>query len=208
MIELKVYNIEGKETGALQLNEEIFGVAYNSALVHQVVVAILANKRQGTKSTLTRAEVSGGGIKPYRQKGTGRARQGSTRSPQWRHGGVVFAPKPRDYSKKVNKQMKLGAFKCALSEKIRNGEVIVVENMDIADAKTKLMAKVIKNFDAEGKKTLVVLNGQDEKVIRASKNIQGLTTCDAKLLNVYELVRNGKCIITVDAVKALEEVIG
>lgn len=205
MIELKVYNIEGKQTGTLPVDESVFGVDYNEALIHQVVVAQLANKRQGTKSALTRAEVRGGGIKPYRQKGTGRARQGSIRAPQWKKGGVVFAPKPRDFSKKINKKMKEAAIKSALSQKIRQDEFIVLDTLALEAAKTKLMANVLKNFSLS-RKTLLVIDEDNETVLRAARNIEGLTTCNADLLNVYEIVRNGKCIITANAVKRLEEV--
>ncbi|MDD4316483.1 MAG: 50S ribosomal protein L4 [Clostridia bacterium] len=205
MMELKVYNIEGKQTGTLSVDETVFGAEYNQALIHQVVVAQLANKRQGTKSALTRAEVRGGGIKPYRQKGTGRARQGSIRAPQWKKGGVVFAPKPRDFSKKINKKMKDGAMKSALSQKVRQEEVIVLDAINLEAAKTKLMAGILKNFAISGK-TLLVLNDENETVLRAARNIEDLTICSADLLNVYEIVRNGKCVITADAVKRLEEV--
>lgn len=205
MMELKVYNIEGKQTTTIKVSEKVFGVDYNSALIHQVIVAQLANKRQGTKSTLTRAEVRGGGAKPYRQKGTGRARQGSIRSPQWRKGGVVFAPKPRDFSKKINKKMKDAAMRSALSQKVRQEEFIVIDTIDFKEAKTKFMAAVLKNLEVKGK-ALLVLDAENEKVLRAAQNIESLTTCNAELLNVYELVRNKKCIFTLDAVKKLEEV--
>lgn len=205
MMELKVLNIEGKQVGTMEVDETIFGVDYNEALIHQVIVAQLANKRQGTKSTLTRAEVRGGGAKPYRQKGTGRARQGSIRAPQWKKGGVVFAPKPRDFSKKLNKKMKANAMKSALSEKVRQNEFIVLDDLKLEQAKTKLMAAILKKLDITGK-TLLVINGEDETVQRAARNIEGVTVSNASLLNVYELVRNGKCIITKDAVKELEEV--
>lgn len=203
--ELKVYNMEGKQVGTVEVNGDIFDVEYNAAVIHQVVVAQLANKRQGTKSALTRTEVSGGGKKPYRQKGTGRARQGSTRAPQWRKGGVVFAPKPRDFSKKVNKKMKDLAFKVAISQKIRAEELVVVQDMAIAEAKTKLVAKALDNLGATAK-TLLVLDDANDTITRASRNIEGLTTCEASLVNVYDLVRNGKCIITEKALKAIEEV--
>lgn len=204
-MELKVYNIEGKQTDTLTVDDTVFGADYNEALIHQVVVAQLANRRQGTKSTLTRAEVRGGGIKPYRQKGTGRARQGSIRAPQWRKGGVVFAPKPRDFTKKVNKKMKDGAFRSALSQKVRQDEFIVLDAITLEAAKTRLVAAILKTFGIKGK-TLLIIEKDDETVLRAARNIENLTVCSAELLNVYELVRNGKCIITADAVKRLEEV--
>lgn len=204
-MELKVFNIEGKQVGTMEVDETVFGADYNEALIHQVVVAQLANKRQGTKSTLTRAEVRGGGAKPYRQKGTGRARQGSIRSPQWRKGGVVFAPKPRDFSKKLNKKMKAGAIKSALSEKVRRNEFIVLEDIKLEQAKTKLMAAILKKLEISGK-ALLIMNDENETIYRAARNIEGMTISKASLLNVYQLVSNGKCIITKDAVKELEEV--
>lgn len=204
-MELKVFNIEGKQVSTMKVDETVFGADYNEALIHQVVVAQLANKRQGTKSTLTRAEVRGGGAKPYRQKGTGRARQGSIRAPQWKKGGVVFAPKPRDYSKKLNKKMKMNAMKSALSEKVRQNQFIVLDDIKLEQAKTKLMAAILKKLDITAK-TLLVIKGEDETIERAARNIKGVTISKANLLNVYELVRNGKCIITKDAVKELEEV--
>lgn len=204
-MQLKVYNTEGKEAGTIKVNKEVFGAEYNSALIHQVVVAQLANKRQGTKSTLTRSEVRGGGAKPYRQKGTGRARQGTIRAPQWKNGGVVFAPKPRDFSKKLNKKMKIGAMRSALSQKVKDKELIVLDDIKLKEAKTKLMAAVLRNLETKGK-TLLVLAGENETIYRAARNIEGVTITEANLLNVYELVRNSKCIITKEAVKRLEEV--
>jgi 50S ribosomal protein L4, bacterial/organelle len=203
-MELKVYNSEAAEVGKIEVPEDVFGREYNEPLIHQVVVAQLANKRQGTKSTLTRAEVRGGGIKPWRQKGTGRARQGSTRSPQWTHGGVVFAPKPRDYSKKINKTMRIEAMKSALSEKVRAGEFVVVDKLEI-EPKTKNAVKILKNLGAE-KRPLVLVKGENENFLRAGRNIEGFEMADAALVNVYEVVRAGKCIVTEDAVKALAEV--
>ncbi|HHT83957.1 MAG: 50S ribosomal protein L4 [Christensenellales bacterium] len=204
-MELKVFNQEGKQTGAMNVSENVFGAEYNEALIHQVIVAQLANKRQGTKSALTRAEVRGGGAKPYRQKGTGRARQGSIRAPQWRKGGVVFAPKPRDFSQKINKKMKTAALKSALSQKVRQDEFLVLEEIKLAEAKTRLMAEIFKNLDIKGK-TLIITNEHDETIMRAARNIEGVTITEARLLNVYDLVSNGKCIITKEAVKTLEEV--
>lgn len=205
MIDIKVINTEAKEVGRMDLPEDIFGADYNEPLIHQVVVAQLANKRQGTKSTLTRTEVRGGGIKPWRQKGTGRARQGSIRAPQWIKGGVVFAPKPRDFSKKVNKKMKIAAMKSALSQKLRDGDIIVVDKFEIAEPKTKLVAGILNTLTA-GKKTLLVMEGSYDSVLRAGNNIEILSITNAKLLNVYELVSAGKCILTEDAVKTLMEV--
>lgn len=207
MLETNIINTEGKVVKTIELNEKLFAADYNEALIHQVVVAQLANKRQGTKSTLTRTEVRGGGIKPWRQKGTGRARQGSIRAPQWYHGGVVFAPKPRDFSKKVNKQMKTAALRSALSQKLRDGDLIIVDKFEIAEPKTKLVAGILKNLAIE-KTALLVLNGNAQDIIRAGKNIEALTMTDASLINVYDIVRVGKCVMTEAAVLALTEVYG
>lgn len=203
-MELKVFNTAGKEVGAVEVSEKVFGAEYNEALVHQVVVAQLANKRQGTKSALTRTEVSGGGIKPWRQKGTGRARQGSIRSPQWRHGGVVFAPKPRDFSKKINKRMKDAAMVSVLSKKVAQEEIVVLDKLEIAEGKTKLMAEICKNLDA-GKKAMFVIGSENANVVRATRNLPEATVCDAKLINVYDLIRAGKVFVTVEAIKIVEE---
>ncbi|MBR6751445.1 MAG: 50S ribosomal protein L4 [Clostridia bacterium] len=207
MLETNIINTEGKVVKTIELNEKLFAADYNEALIHQVVVAQLANKRQGTKSTLTRTEVRGGGIKPWRQKGTGRARQGSIRAPQWYHGGVVFAPKPRDFSKKVNKQMKTAALRSAISQKLRDGDLIIVDKFEIAEPKTKLVAGILKNLAIE-KTALLVLNGDAQDIIRAGKNIEALTMTDASLINVYDVVRVGKCVMTEAAVQALTEVYG
>ncbi len=201
-MELKVYNMQAKEVGTMQVSDSVFGSEYKEALVHQVVVAYLANQRQGTKSTLTRSEVRGGGKKPWRQKGTGRARQGSIRSPQWTGGGVVFAPKQRDFSQKVNKQMKRAAFVSALSARVADGGLTVVDELELKEAKTKLMAQFLNNFEVKGK-VLVVTDGDDAKVLRASGNIPGLTVSDVELVNVYELAANAKCIVTKAAVEKL-----
>lgn len=203
-MEVKVFNMNGAEVGALELNESVFGVEYKEALIHQIVVAQLANKRQGTKSTLTRAEVRGGGIKPWRQKGTGRARQGSIRSPQWTHGGVVFAPKPRDFSQKINKESKRVAMRSALSAKVAAGEFIVLDELVLAEAKTKNMAAVLKALNLD-KRTLLVVGEDNENVKRASANIEKLSLTNASLLNIYDLVANGACVITREAVKKIEE---
>ena len=203
-MELKVYNTLGKEVGKIKVSDEVFGAEYNEALIHQVVVAQLANKRQGTKSALTRTEVRGGGKKPWRQKGTGRARQGSIRAPQWIHGGVVFAPKPRDFSKKINKRMKAAALKSVLSQKVRQEEIVVLDKIEIAEAKTKLMAEICKNLDA-GKKAMFVLGSENPNVVRATNNLPEATVCDAKLINVYDLVRAGKVFMTKEAIKVIEE---
>ena len=204
-MELKVINTNGKEVSKLTVSDEIFGAEYNEALIHQVVVAQLANKRQGTKSSLTRTEVRGGGIKPWRQKGTGRARQGSIRAPQWRHGGVVFAPKPRDFSKKINKRMKAQAFKSAISQKLRQDELFVLDAIELKEAKTRLMAEVCTKLDA-GKKALFVLGNENENVVRAARNLAEAATISADVLSVYDLVKSNKVYLTVDAVKKIEEV--
>lgn len=204
-MDLKVFDTKGKQVDTLTVSDAVFGAEYNEALIHQVVVAQLANKRQGTKSTLTRTEVRGGGIKPWRQKGTGRARQGSTRSPQWRHGGVVFAPKPRDFSKKINKRMKAQAFVSALSQKIRQDEFIVLNNIELAEGRTRLMAEICKTLDA-GKKALFVLGSENPNVVRAANNLPEAQTISVDLLNVYDLVRSNKVFVTADAVKKIEEV--
>ncbi len=201
----KVINTLGKEVSTVELNEEIFGREYNEALIHQVIVAQLANKRQGTKSALTRTEVRGGGRKPWRQKGTGRARQGSIRSPQWTHGGVVFAPKPRDFSKKVNKQMRVGALCSALSKKLADGDLLIVDKFELEAPKTKLVATALNNIGIE-KTALLLVNGHNEELLRASRNIATLTLSDVALLNVYDLVRANKCVFTLDAINALMEV--
>ena len=203
-MEVKVFNMSGAEVGMLELNEAVFGAEYKEALIHQIVVAQLANKRQGTKSTLTRAEVRGGGIKPWRQKGTGRARQGSIRSPQWTHGGVVFAPKPRDFSQKINKESKRVAMRSALSAKVAAGELIVLDQLTLTEAKTKNMAAVLKALNLS-KRTLLVVGEASDCVKRASANIEKLCLTNADLLNIYDLVANTACVITVDAIKKIEE---
>ena len=199
---VNVYDKQGKENGKLELNDGVFGqTELKESLIHQVVLAQLANKRQGTKSSLTRAEVSGGGRKPWRQKGTGNARQGSTRAPQWIHGGVVFAPKPRDFSQKVNKSMKQEALKNAISMKVLDKELMIVNDLDLAAAKTKEMAKVLEAFGFT--KTLIVVNGVDEKVYLAARNIAGVDVIDSDLLNVYDLISHKNCLCTQDAALAI-----
>lgn len=204
-MEMKVVNSSGKKVGTIELVAAVFEQEYNEALIHQVVVAQLANKRQGTKSTLTRAEVRGGGIKPWRQKGTGRARQGSIRAPQWIKGGVVFAPKPRDFSQKINQKMKVAALKSALSQKVRDDEIIVINEIKAENGKTKEIATVLKNLKME-KRVLLVVGERDELVIRACRNIENVTLINASLINVYDVVANANCIMTKDAIKKIEEV--
>lgn len=201
---VKVLNISGEEVGTLKLSDEVFKQEYNEGLIHQVVVAYLANLRQGTKSTLTRSEVRGHAKKPWRQKHTGRARHGSTKGPQWRGGGIVFAPKPRDFSKKVNKEAKRTAFKSAISTKIKNQEVIIVDSLNLKEAKTKLMAQVLKNLKID-KSVVFVTKEKDELVMRASNNIANIEVTNASMVNVYDIVSNDKVVLTQDAAKALEE---
>ncbi len=204
MPQVSVYKTDGTESGKIELKNEVFGIEVNEAVMHQVVVAQLANKRQGTQSALTRAEVSGGGIKPWRQKGTGRARAGSSRSPVWRKGGMVFAVKPRDYSQKVNKKVRKLAIQSALSLKVADKNIIVLEDLALEAPKTKLMAGILNKFGAT--KALVVTAGKDAVVVRASGNIQGVKTLPADSVNVYDLLNYDKLVITKDAVKKVEEV--
>lgn len=202
-MKVNVLDIKAKKVGELELNDAVFGVEYNEPLIHQVVVAQLANKRQGTKSTLTRTEVRGGGKKPWRQKGTGRARQGSIRSPQWTGGGVVFAPKPRDFSQKINKRMKVQATLSALSAKVSDGDFIVLDKLQLEEAKTKYIAQMLKALEIGGKALIVVAN-DDEAVLRACANIANVTLVNADLVSVYDLASNEKCVFTIDAVKKVE----
>ena len=204
MPSIKVLNQNGAEVSTLELDESVFGAEYREALIHQVVVAQLNNKRQGTKSTLTRTEVRGGGIKPWRQTGTGRARQGSIRSPQWTGGGVVFAPKPRDFSQKVNKVAKCNALVSALSAKLADGNMIVVDKIALENAKTKEMVAVMNALNVD-KRALLVVTGEDAAVVRAAKNIPTVTTMASELINVYDLVANEKLVVTEAAVKKIEE---
>ena len=204
MASTKILNILGQECGTIRLNDGVFKQEYNEALIHQVVVAHLANLRQGTKSTLTRSEVRGHAKKPWRQKGTGRARQGSTKAPQWRGGGVAFAPKPRDFSKKVNKEAKRVAFRSAISTKLAEKELVVLENLDIKDAKTKTMVEVLKNIGVD-KTAVVVVKGENENVLRATGNIPCVEVTNSDLLNVYDIVKCDKLVVTADAIKSIEE---
>ena len=204
MPKVALYDITGAQVGEVALSEEIFAAPVNTAVMHEVVKNHHANCRQGTQSALTRAEDSGGGRKPWRQKGTGRARQGSTRSPQWRHGGVVFAPKPRDYRISVNKKVKRLAMKSALSAKVNENELIVFNALDIAAPKTKEMVKVLKAIDVD--RALIVLADKDEIVERAASNIPGVKTTLVGTLNVYEILKYEKLILTQDALAKVEEV--
>lgn len=203
-MKLKVLNMSGKSAGTIEVSDSVFACEYNEALIHQVVTAQLANKRQGTMSALTRTEVRGGGCKPYRQKGTGRARQGSIVAPQFVGGGVVFAKKPRDFSQKINKNMKKAAFYSALSEKIRQNEVVVLDKFALAEAKTKLVANAVDALALKGS-IMFVLDEYDELALRASKNIPAVAVSEVRTLNVYDIVATKNVIITKDAIKKIEE---
>ena len=202
-MQTKVLNLQGQEVSKITLSDEVFKAPYNEALIHQAVVTYLANQRQGTKSTLTRAEVAGGGRKPWRQKGTGRARQGSIRSPQWVHGGVVFAPKPRDFEKKMNAQMRRGAFISALSTMMAEKAIIVVDDMSI-EPKTKEAVKVLEALKANRNVT-VVTDGVNENALRAFSNLADVEVTTADILNTYDLVSSDYVVITKDAIKKIEE---
>jgi large subunit ribosomal protein L4 len=206
MPSVKLYNMNASEVGTLELGE-IFDLEYNEALIHQAIVARLANERQGTKSTLTRSEVRGGGAKPWRQKGTGRARQGSIRSPQWIKGGVVFAPKSRDFSKKMNISAKRTALFSALSQKIRDDEVIFVDELKVNAPKTKEMVKFLEAFKIE-KSVLLVMDNSDEAVLRSASNLQKVSTIYVDQINTYDVVKNNKVVITKQAIEKLSEVYG
>ncbi len=204
MANVSVYNMEGKEVGTIELNDAVFGVEVNEHLVHMAVVQQLANKRQGTQKAKTRSEVSGGGRKPWRQKGTGHARQGSTRAPQWTGGGVVFAPVPRDYSFKLNKKEKRAALKSALTSKVQDQKLIVVDELKFDEIKTKNFAAVMNNLNA--KKALVVLADNDEKVMASARNIADVQTALTNTINVYDIMKANNVVLTKDAVAKIEEV--
>ncbi|MBQ3274618.1 MAG: 50S ribosomal protein L4 [Christensenellaceae bacterium] len=205
MPKVDVYKTDGTKTGKkANLPDEVFGVEINETAMHDAVVAHLANRRQGTQSALTRSEVSGGGIKPFRQKGTGRARQGSSRAPQYYHGGVVFAPKPRDYSMKLNKKVRKLAICSALSMKVKDKDIIVLEDL-ACEPKTKEMVKILENLKVEGK-ALIVTDVKNENAVRAASNIQGVKTMIATTLSAYDIVNYDKFIVTKDAVKVIGEV--
>ena len=205
MAAIKVYNMNGSEVGTMELNDNVFAVEYREPLIHQAVVTRLANERQGTKSTLPRSEVRGGGIKPWRQKGTGRARQGSIRAPQWIKGGVVFAPKSRDFSKKMNASAKKAALLSALSKKVADGEFIVVDELKVSAPKTKEMAAFAKALNLN-KTALVVMDNDDVNVIRAAANLPKLETLPLAQLSTYEVVANNKIVMTKAAVEKFQEV--
>ena len=204
MANVSVYNMEGKQIDTIELNDEVFGVEVNEHLVHMVVVQQLANNRQGTQKAKTRSEVSGGGRKPWRQKGTGHARQGSIRAPQWTGGGVVFAPVPRDYSFKLNKKEKRAALKSALTDKVANAKLIVVDELKFEEIKTKNFAQVMKNLDVNN--GLVVVNENDVNVMMSAKNIADVKMALPNTINVYDIMKAGKVVLTKDAVKTIEEV--
>ena len=204
MANVSVYNMEGKEVGTIELNDAVFGVEVNEHLVHMAVVAQLANKRQGTQKAKTRSEVSGGGRKPWRQKGTGHARQGSTRSPQWTGGGMVFAPTPRDYTITLNKKEKRAALKSALTSRVNENKFVVVDELKFDEIKTKNFKAVMDNLKVN--KAYVVLNENDEKVVKSAINLPNVQTALTNTINVYDVMKGGTVILTKDAVKTIEEV--
>ena len=205
MSTINVVSMTGRKTGEVELNDAIFGIEPNMSVVHEVVKNHLANCRQGTQSALTRAEVSGGGRKPWRQKGTGRARQGSTRAPQWTHGGIVFAPKPRSYSYVLNKKVKRLALKSVLSSKVADGELIVVDKIEMSEIKTKEFRKFLDAVKADGK-AVVVTPEVDANVVKSARNLPGVVTAPAKLINVYDLVNAKYLVVDRDALAVIEEV--
>ena len=204
MANVSVFNMEGKEVGTLELNDAVFGVNVNEHLVHLAVVAQLANKRQGTQKEKTRAEVSGGGRKPWRQKGTGHARQGSTRAPQWTGGGVVFAPTPRDYTIRLNKKEKRLALKSALTSRVQEGKFIVVDEMNFGEIKTKNFVNVMKNLNVA--KALVVLGEGSDNVVKSARNVADVKTASVSTINVYDILKYNTVVATKAAVAAIEEV--
>ena len=204
MPNLAVVDMEGKNVGAIELAESVFGIEPNAAVMHQMVVNYLAAQRQGTQSALTRSEVSGGGKKPWRQKGTGRARQGSTRAPQWTHGGVVFAPKPRDYSFKLNKKVKRLALQSALSTKVAEGKIIVLDELTLSEVKTKEMVKVLGDIKCDN--ALIVMDGSNENVMLSARNIPTVKTASVNTINVYDLLKYNNLVVTKEAVEKIQEV--
>ena len=205
MPKVSVFDMAGKSVGEMELSEGVFGIEPNKHVMHLAVVNYLANQRQGTQSALTRAEVSGGGKKPWRQKGTGRARQGSTRAPQWRHGGIVFAPKPRDYRLSMNKKVRRLAMKSAFSSKVQDNEFVVVDSIALEEIKTKTVVDMLSKLEA-GKKALIVMPEKDEKVIKSARNIPGVKTALVNTLNVYDILNCDKLIVAKGAGTQLEEV--
>ena len=205
MPKVDVYDMQGKKVSDVELNENVFGIEPNEAVVHSVLVNYLANQRQGTQSTKTRAEVRGGGRKPWRQKGTGRARQGSIRAPQWFKGGIALGPKPRDYRYTINKKERQLAIKSVLSSKVLENNLVIVDKFDFSEIKTKNMVSALSNLKVEGK-TLIVLPEKNENVQKSARNIEGTKTSLVNTINVYDLLKYNKLVLTVDAVKSLEEV--
>ena len=204
MANVTVYNMEGNEVGTMELNDAVFGVEINEHLVHLAVVRQLANNRQGTQKAKTRSEVRGGGRKPWRQKGTGHARQGSIRAPQWTGGGVVFAPVPRDYEVKMNKKERRAALKSALTSKVQENKLVVVDSLALAEAKTKEMQKVLTNLKAD--KALVITATDDKNVVLSARNIADVQTATVNTINVYDVMRHNTVVVTKDAVASIEEV--
>lgn len=204
MANVAVLNMAGAQVGTIELNDAIFGIEANEHVMHLTVVQYLANQRQGTQSTKTRAEVRGGGRKPYRQKGTGRARQGSIRSPQWVGGGVVFAPKPRDYSFKLNKKVKRLALQSALSTKVAEGKIIVLDELTLSEVKTKEMVKVLGNIKCDN--ALIVMDGSNENVMLSARNIPTVKTASVNTINVYDLLKYNNLVVTKEAVEKIQEV--
>ena len=205
MPKVDVYDMKGKKVSDVELAESIFGIEPNEAIVHSVLVNYLANQRQGTQSTKTRAEVRGGGKKPWRQKGTGRARQGSIRAPQWIKGGIALGPKPRSYSYTVNKKERRLALKSILSSKVAENELTVVDKLEVEEAKTKVMAKALTDLKVEGK-ALIILADRNDNVLRSSRNIEGVKTIELNTINVFDLLNCNKLVLPLDTVKKLEEV--
>ena len=204
MANVSVFNMEGNEVGTMELNDAIFGAKVNEHLVHLAVVSQLANKRQGTQKAKTRSEVSGGGRKPWRQKGTGHARQGSTRAPQWTGGGMVFAPVPRDYTIRLNKKEKRAALKSVLTSKVQENKFIVVDELKFDEIKTKAMKNVLANLKAD--KALVILNDNDQNVVLSARNIEGVETVLTNTINVFDLLKHNTVVVTKAAVETIEEV--
>ena len=205
MPKVDVYNMQGKKVSDVELNEAVFGIEPNETIVHSVLVNYLANQRQGTQSTKTRAEVRGGGKKPWRQKGTGRARQGSIRAPQWIKGGIALGPKPRSYKYRVNKKEKQLAIKSILSAKVLDNELTVVDKFEVTEPKTKIMSKALTDLKVEGK-ALIILADKNENVYLSSRNIEGIKTIQLTMINVFDLLNCNKLVLPLDTVKKLEEV--
>ena len=205
MPKIDVYNMQGKKVSDIELNENVFGIKPNEKIVHIALINYMANQRQGTANTKTRAEVAGGGRKPWRQKGTGRARQGSIRAPQWIKGGIALGPKPREYSYRINKKERQLAIRSLLSSKVLENNLVVVDKLDLKEIKTKNMVKTLENLKVEGK-TLIILPEKNKNVQSSARNIEGVKTSLTNTINVYDLLKYNKLILTVDSVKSLEEV--